>query len=79
MEALEFASPAQPVFEKQSLLGMGFEAAKTLLQFKDPSLEVEADGVIAHALGISLYAPAAKENPVEVCESVLVFESGYYD
>jgi len=79
LEALEFALPAQPVFEGKDLLGMGFDAAKILLLSKDPALEIEVDGAISRSLGISLYAPLAKDDPAGNCESILVFEQGYYD
>lgn len=79
LEAVEFALPARPMFDGVSLLELGFNAVKALLAEKDPALEIEADGAISHQLGIALYAPLAKEDDKDRCESVTVFAAGYYD
>lgn len=79
LEAIECALPAQLFFDEINLLGIGFDAAKIFLQSKSTTLEMEVDGAIAHGLGISLYAPKAKENQSAPCESILVFERNYYD
>lgn len=79
LEAIELALPAQPTLDGMNLFDIGFDAVKVLLKSKDTGLHIEIDGAISPALGISLYAPDAKENPATICESVLVFEKGYYD
>ena len=79
LEALEFASPAQPVLEGANLLSMSFSAAKAFLSSRDSALENKGDSAIAHAVGVSVYASTAKKNPMTPCESVLVFAPGYYD
>lgn len=78
LEAVELASPADPQLDGIQLLTLGFDAAKDFLQSKDSGLEVEVDGAIARAIGISLYAPKAKEDSSAPCESVLVFQEGYF-
>lgn len=79
LEAIELASPAAPELYGINLLGMGFEQAVKYLKSKDPQLEREVDGAISLALGISLYAPHAVNDPKLPPESVLVFAPGYYD
>jgi hypothetical protein len=79
LEALEFALPARILLDGRNLLSVGFDAATSLLEAKDEKLERDVDMVIAHAVGVSLYAPLAKENPGSPCESVLVFAEGYYN
>jgi hypothetical protein len=49
------------------------------LQSKDPTIEQEADGAVSLALGISLYASHAAEDPSMPAKSVLLFSVGYYD
>jgi hypothetical protein len=78
LEALEFALPSKPALDGVDLLRMGFGAAMNFLRTKDAALKIEIDGMTAYAIGVSLYAPMAKENPMGPCESVLVFEAGYY-
>ncbi|MGN6820464.1 MAG: hypothetical protein ACTHJR_17535 [Sphingomonas sp.] len=79
LEAVEFASPARPSVEKLNLLGLGLDEATAALSGLDSEVEKEADGAIAYQLGVSIYAPLAKENPAAPVESVLAFRPGYYN
>jgi len=79
LEAVEFASPAQPSVEKLNLLGLGLDEATAALSGLDSEVEKEVDGAIAYQLGVSIYAPLAKENPSAPVESVLAFRPGYYN
>lgn len=79
LEAVEFASPAKPMLDGASLLELAFAKVKALLEKQDLALEIEADAVISHKLGISVYAPLAKENEQERSESIMVFAKGYYE
>jgi hypothetical protein len=79
LEAVEFASPAQPSVENLRLLGLGLDQATTVLSRFDSEVEKEADGAIAYQLGVSVYAPLAKDNPAASVESVLAFRPGYYN
>ena len=78
LEALEFATPAEPVINGVNLLGMSFEGARDVLRSIDPDIETTADSVISHLAGISVWAPLAKDQGSAPCESVLVFRKGYY-
>ncbi len=78
MEAVEFTGPAEVRLAEIKLLGMGFADAIAALVQLDPELDVETDGAIAFALGVSIYAPLAKNNPSAPIETVLVFRKGYY-
>lgn len=79
LEAVEFASPAQPSVENLKLLGMGLDEATAALSGFDSEVEKEPDGAVAYQLGVSIYAPLAKENPAAPVESVLAFRPGYYN
>ena len=79
LEALEFASPAAPTLGGFRLIGVGFEAATANLRSLGGDLEDDPAGTTSHNLGVSLYAPGKKEDPLEPRESVLAFASGYYD
>lgn len=79
LEAAEFAFPAQPIVENLSLLGMKFEDATAALAGLDTQIEREIDSVIAYQLGVSIYAPLAKDEPKSLVESVIAFRPGYYN
>lgn len=79
LEAIEFATPARPILDSVSLLELGFDKVKSFLSAKDDAIEIEIDGVISRKLGVSFYAPFAKENAKENCESMMAFGKGYYD
>lgn len=78
VESLEFAEPAELIWEGHSLLKVPAEELKALLLSKDPELEVDGDGFTAHNLGIGGYAPNFDEDPRAPVEAVIVFEKGYY-
>lgn len=67
------------MLDGESLLEISFGTVKSVLAKRDPEIEVESDGVISQKLGVSAYAPSAKEHEQARCESVMVFEAGYYD
>lgn len=79
LEAVEFALPAQPLIENLNLLGLGLDNATAVLSRLDSEVEKEADGAIAYQLGVSIYAPLAKDNIGAPVESVLAFRPGYYN
>ncbi|HWU00037.1 MAG TPA: hypothetical protein VN229_20535 [Terriglobales bacterium] len=79
LEAIEFASPAKVMVRGSSLLGMPFNEALEILTSLDGKVEKEIDGAVAHQLGVTIYAPLAKEDAAAPVESVLAFKSGYYD
>jgi len=79
LEAVEFAAPAEPVVAGVKLLGFGFEDTCTTLRGLDEQTKKEVDSAVAYQLGISIYAPSAKNNPAAVVESVLAFRPGYYN
>ena len=62
LEAIEFATPARPILDTVSLLELSFDKVKSFLSVRDNAIEIEVDGVISHKLGVSFYAPFAKEN-----------------
>jgi len=79
LEAVEFAFPAQPSVKDHKLLGLGLDEVTTALCGFDSEVKKEADGAIAYQLGVSIYAPLAKEDPRAPVESVLAFRQGYYN
>jgi hypothetical protein len=79
VEAIEFALPAEPVFESTNLLSLSFKELKRWLKIKDSKLEVDVDSLTSNALGIGAYAPNAEEDPDLPVESVILFEHGYYN
>lgn len=79
VEAIEFISPASPVFDNQNLLALSYNDFKKFLIAKDPNLEIEIDSLTSYSLGIGAYTPDADEDPSWPVESVIVFEKGYYD
>lgn len=78
LEAIEFSPPARPTIQGVELLGLGFEAAQNALSALDNQVENEIDGAIAYKVGVSIYAPLAKDDPAAPVESVLAFRPGYY-
>jgi hypothetical protein len=78
LEALEFATPSTPLLREESLLEIPVSQLRSILTKLDNALEVTADGFVSHRLGVSVYAPCAKQDANTICESVLVFERDYY-
>ena len=62
-----------------NLLGVSFVSLVERIRQADPDLSVEIDGFTSLRLGIGGWAPAAKEEPHEPLESVIVFARSYYD
>jgi hypothetical protein len=79
LEAVEFAPPARPTVMGVALLGLTFEEACANLRALDNQVVEEVGGAIVYQLGVSIYAPLAKTNPVAPVESVLAFRPGYYN
>ena len=79
LEAAEFAPPAQATVDNVTLLGLGFSEAVVMLSRLDPQVKREADGAIAYQLGISIYAPLAKDDHLAPVESMIAFRPGYYN
>lgn len=78
LNAIEFTRPADPTLNGIRFIGMGFDAAKSEFISMGQEIEEETDAAIAFGLGISIYAPLAKESPSAPVETVLVFREGYY-
>lgn len=79
LEAVEFATPADPKIKGQSLLGLGFSRATAVLSGLDSEIAREIDSAIAYQLGLSIHAPLAKDDTSAPVESVLAFRPGYYN
>ena len=79
LEALEFAEPANPIFNGKRLIGVVAGDVKKILEAVDQSLEIDSAGIISHQLGIGVYAPGWDEDITQEVESVIVFEEGYYN
>ena len=78
LEAVEFSSPARPSIADLNLLGLGLDKATAALARLDSEVEREVDGAIAYQLGVSVYAPLAKEDATSPVESLMAFRPGYY-
>jgi len=78
-EAAEFALPAQPIVSNHSLLRLKFKDALAALRNADPHVKQQVDGAIAYQLGVSIYAPLAKNDVTAPVETVLAFRPGYYN
>jgi len=79
LEAIEFMKPSRPHLAHCFLLEKPFIEAKQKLAQLTNELSEEADGAIAWDIGVSIYSPLAKEDPMAPVDSVLVFRKGYYD
>jgi hypothetical protein len=79
LEAIEFASPAQPHFQGSDLLKLSFSDLVALLSAVDPKIDIRDDGFTSRACGIGAYAPDASEDPAQPVETVLAFSASYYD
>jgi hypothetical protein len=79
LAAIEFAGPAQPTVAGLKLLELSFRDAYSALHDLDDQTKKESDGAIAFQLGVSIYAPLAKANPMAPVESLLAFRKGYYN
>lgn len=78
-EAVELASPSEPLFQGRQLVGKPFDELRDWLASLDENLEVDESGLTSYKHGIGLFAPFAADSPSEPVESVIVFEKGYFD
>jgi hypothetical protein len=78
-EAIEFAEPAIPLFEKSKLIGVPFSKVAKLLRSLDDKLEIDESGLTSYKLGLAIYCPGHQEKPSMIVHGVFVFERGYYD
>ena len=78
-EAIELASPAEPTYEGQALLGRPYHEVRAWLRSLDDSLEEDDAGLTAFRLGFGVFAPAASSDAEKPVEAVIVFEAGYYE
>lgn len=81
VEAIEFSRPSSPVFFGVRLFDETADQVKSLLASKDPNIEVDSDGFIAHSAGVGAYVLEADDEDDEPAQivSVIAFEKGYYD
>lgn len=63
----------------QGLFRIPYRALVAQLREADEGIEVEDDGFIAPGVGIAVYAPDGADHPELPCDSISVFEEGYYD
>lgn len=77
--AIEFGSPAEPIFEGKNLLKISYKELAAIISINDKNCEFDVDTIISNSLGIGVYCPDANENPESPVESIIVFEKGYYD
>jgi hypothetical protein len=78
-EAVEVATPAEPLLEGRALLGQPFAEVRDWLRSLGSQLEDNDAGLTDFTHGLGLYAPAAVELPDEPVEGVIAFRRGYYD
>lgn len=79
LAALEFGRPSAPHLNGTDLLAIPFSDARQILRSLDPAAVEDRTSIISKKVGAGLYAPTAKEDASQPCESVIVFSDGYYD
>ncbi|MBA3805011.1 MAG: ABC transporter ATP-binding protein [Acidobacteria bacterium] len=77
-QAVELASPAEPIFQNLPLLGRYFDEVMKWFETMDQGVEVDEFGLTSYKLGIGLYAPPTDDADGKLVESVIIFEKGYY-
>lgn len=79
LEALEFASPAEPKLDGERLTGAAMKQATAFLMSLDPAVSVEEGGASVHStrLGVAIWCPTPEERGASV-ESVLVARGAYF-
>jgi hypothetical protein len=77
-EAIEFAGPASPTLFSSRLIGQPLDRVLTYLKKYDSTVSVDESGATAYAIGVGVYAPAAKKKRGCLVESVIVFRRNYY-
>jgi len=65
--------------DDKNLFDLGKKEVTALLFAHDPDCIVESDGLIAKAIGLSVYAPKWQGDEADTIDSILAFERGYYD
>src|SRR5262249_50767680 len=74
VEAVEFASPANPIFEGRRLLRETFADLAAFFAEKDANVSIGRGEVTSRKVGIGVYAPAAIDDQNAMAESVIAFE-----
>ncbi len=84
-EAVKFArrsiikGATAPVFATETFLGKPYRTMRQWFEERDPLLVTDGAGLTSRALGMGLYAASAEKSPDEPVESLIVFETGYYE
>lgn len=78
-EAVEFGSPAEPMFMENKLIGLPFKEVRKIFEKLDDSLEIDETGFTSYKFGIGVFVPKLKKSRSEPIQGVIVFEKGYYD
>lgn len=78
-EAIEFFEPAAPIFNKKNLLKISYMELISLFKEMDDEINIESDGFTSSKFGIGSYAPNAEEDMELPCESIIIFQEGYYE
>jgi hypothetical protein len=78
LEAIEFAAPANPTVRGIELIGRELIELMSELSRVDQHIETEVDGAIANGMGVSVWAPLAKDEVHARVDSALAFRKGYY-
>jgi hypothetical protein len=78
-EAIEVASPADPILFGKQLLGQRFDSLCEWFRNLDNEVKVDEVGLTSLLYGVGFYAPSLKSSPSTPIEAVIVFERGYYD
>jgi hypothetical protein len=78
VEAVEVASPAEPILFGRFLIARPFGELMRWLSGIDPDLQVDEAGLTSPRFGVGLYVPSLKLGDSQQVEGVIVFERGYY-
>jgi hypothetical protein len=78
-EAIEFFGEADVIFNGESMIGRPYADVEAMFKKVDNVLELDGAGLTSYKYGVGIYASAAKKEPLEPVEAVIVFEKGYYD
>jgi hypothetical protein len=78
-EAIEVASPAQPLLFGRELIGQPFDKLCEWLAGLDEQIKMLETGGTSFRFGIGLYVSDLKRSLNTPVEAVIVFRKGYYD
>ncbi len=78
LEALEFSRPAEPIFAGIDLLALDVLQARAMFSAAGPILD-DVDGPMSETLGIGVWAPDAKDDPMAEVEAAIAFSPKYYE